>query len=52
MGGIQPTDLIKFFVSQGYSFRVGFMKDDEVTDEVMVVDKDNIDEFVEKMEEN
>lgn len=49
MSGIKPIDFIRFFVNEGHSFEV-LIDDGELDGEVITVNKDNIDEFGEKME--
>ena len=50
MGAIPPIEFIKYFVEQGYDFKIRFFEHGEISDEVVMVNNDNIDDFAKKLE--
>lgn len=51
MSGITSMEFIRFFVEQGHTFKIAFMDDENVGEEIIEVNKDNFEEFAKRMEE-
>ncbi|WP_406535699.1 hypothetical protein [Methanobrevibacter sp.] len=51
MSAIPPLEFIRFFLEQGHMFKIAFMEDGKVGEEIIEVNKDNFEEFAKKEEE-